>query len=178
MSIRTFWTILLKILGLSLVLAGISLLPQSLSAIPSFFGSNSAENMMVAIWIIGLFLFAIGIYAVILWLFVFKTSWLIDNLHLEKGFAEERIDLHIRQSTILSVAVIVIGGIMLINALPAFCEEVFVLIQSKRMFFKYENSGYIIFYFAKAVIAYLLMTNSKLVVSFIDKNAKPTQENE
>ena len=177
MSIKTFWTILLKILGLGLVFGGIGLLPQSLAAIPSFFG-NGSENIIVAMSIIGLFILSIGIYAVILWIFVFKTSWLIDKFHLEKGFTEEHIDLHIRQSTVLSVAIIVIGGIMLIDALPAFCEEVFIFARQKGMFMEYNNSNYIVFSFIKMLIGYLLMTNSKWIVSFIDKNAESKQENE
>lgn len=107
MSLKTFWTILIKILGIWLILESLSVLSSAFWAIP--WDTPFAEYILAIIVII---ILTLAIYGIILWLFVFKSSWLIDKLRLDKGFTEEKIDLNVQRSTVLTIAVIVIGGIM------------------------------------------------------------------
>ena len=132
MTIRTFWTIFIKILGLWLVFDSVTVIFQFFSAIfttnPAYPEDNNYATMAV-------FILAMGVYAFILWLFVFKTAWLINKLHLEKGFlGEENIGLDIHRSTVLKIAIIVIGGIMLVDSLPPLCKQTFVFYQQKNIF--------------------------------------------
>lgn len=120
-----------------------------------------------------LFFLTLLIYLLILRLFVFKTSWLIDKLHLEKGFKEERIDLNISQTTVLTIATIVVGALIFVNSFPTLCQQTFIFLRDKKMFSESQNSGWIIFHSVKTIIGYLLMTNSKIIVRFIDKQSKP-----
>jgi hypothetical protein len=171
MSIRNFWTVFLKILGIWLVIEGVSVLPQFISALP-FFGQNNNENLWAFLYVIGLILLTVGIYIFVLWLFVFKTSWLIDKLKLEKGFIEENIEFNIQSSTIITIATIVIGGLIFIDSLPQFCRQTFSFFQQKNMFIENPTSGWIIFHLVKTVIGYLMMTNSKVIVKFIERQDK------
>ena len=174
MTIRTFWTIFIKILGISLVLSSLTVVPQFLTALPLFgqtFNDINGNFQGVGLLLI-LLLLTIALYILVLWLFVFKTAWLIDKLHLDKGFTEEKIELNIKQSTILSIAVIVVGGLILVDSFPMLCRQIFVFIQEKNMFREDPNSGWIIFHLVKTIIGYLLMTNSKLVIKFIDKETE------
>ena len=118
-----------------------------------------------------------GAYLFILRLFVFKTAWLIDKLHLDKGFDEEKIDLNVQLSTVLTVTTIVIGGLMFVDSLPQFCKQTFVFFQQKNMFRESPTSGWIIFHLVKTILGYLLMTNSKQVVAFIDKQTAKQNDN-
>ena len=178
MTIRTFWTIFIKILGIWLVLDSITVIPQFLSALP-FFGANNDDNIFGIGVVIGLLLLTIGIYIFILRLFVFKTAWLIDKLQLDKGFEEDKLDLNVQLSTILTVATIVIGGLMFIDGLPQLCRQIFVFFQQKNIFRESPTSVWIIFHLVKTILGYLLMTNSKQVVAFIDKQTtKPDDNNE
>ncbi len=173
MTIRTFWTIFIKILGIWLVLDSLTVVPQFLTALP-FYGNNYDENIWSLLAMVAMLLVTITMYILILWLFVFKTSWLIDKLHLDRGFVEERIEFKIERSTVLSIATIVLGGLMFIDSLPQLCRQVFVFFQQKTLFGESPNTGFIIFHSVKTVIGYLLMTNSQYVVNFIDRqNTKP-----
>jgi len=176
MTIKTFWTIIIKILGIWLVLDSITVIPQFLSALP-FFGSNNDDNIFGVGVVVGLLLLTIAIYVFILRLFVFKTAWLIDKLHLDKGFDEEKIDLNVQLSTVLTVATIVIGGLMFVDSLPQLCKQTFVFFQQKNMFRESPTSGWIIFHLVKTILGYLLMTNSKQVVAFIDKQTSKQNDN-
>ena len=167
MKIRTFWNILLKILGIYLVVRGLNIVSQSFSVL--FY----AEEEIIYYTII-----AIGVaaaYFFILWLFVFKTTWLIDKLQLEKEFDEEKIELKDDFSAILSIAIIVIGGIMIVDSLPWLCSSIFSFYRNKKMFCpSSENpaTAWLILYTIKTVIGYLLMTNSRPIAAFICRKNK------
>jgi len=52
---------------------------------------------------------------------IYKPDKIIDWLKLDKGFDDDRIDFqNFNNTNILKLAVIVIGGIMLIKNIPAF----------------------------------------------------------
>jgi len=163
MTIRTFWNILLKILGIYLVVQGVGVIMPYLAVFTTTFAMGTDDM----IYYIVLTLSILAAYFFILWLFVFKTSWLIDRLDLENGFDEERIDLKGDFSAIMTIAIIVIGGIMLIESLPMLAREFSLYIQRKEIAFQENPSiGWTIFYIVKAMIGYLLMTNSKPIAAF------------
>ena len=165
MKIRTFWNILLKILGIYLVVKGVSVISQSFSML--FYAKEEIiYYSAVAIGVVAAYFF-------ILWLFVFKTTWLIDKLQLEKGFDEEKIELKDDFSAILSIAIIVIGGMMIVEGLPWLCQDIFTYYQEKSILFRESpNIGWVIFSLTKIIIGYLLMTNSRPIAAFICRKNK------
>lgn len=168
MTIRTFWNLFIKILGIWLVLSALTVIPQ-FARMLTFFGTNS-EGRLLGIGItIALFLLTIGIYTLILRLFIFKTDWLIDKLRLDKGYTEEKIELNIQRTTVFTIAVIVIGGVVFVDSFPLFCQQLLRSIQQGNPFSESSTSGWIIFYLVKTILGYLLMTNSQFVVRFLDK---------
>lgn len=174
MTIRTFWTIFIKILGIWLVLDSVTVIPQFISTLIYSDPYATGQEFTVSI---ALLLLTIGVYIFILRLFVFKTAWLIDKLHLDKGFEEEKIDLNIHLATVLTVTTIVIGGLMFVDSLPQLCKEIFVFLQQKTIFRENPGSGWLIFLLVKTILSYLLMTNSKQVVSFINKQTSKQNGN-
>lgn len=109
----------------------------------------------------------------ILRLFVFKPEWIIEKLKLEKNI-EEKIDLNLKASTILNISTAVIGGLMLASSIPMLCETLFEFFRQKSLFIDFQNSKWIIAYFLKSLIGYLLFTNSKTVTKLIFKQAEET----
>jgi hypothetical protein len=101
---------------------------------------------------------------------VFNSDWLIDKLKLDKGFQEEKIDINITLKTVLTIATIVLGGLILVDALPMLCKQIIAFMQQQSMLREAPQFSWIIFYFVKALIGYLLMTNSKVVNGFIAKH--------
>src|SRR6187402_597274 len=98
MQIKTFWNILIKIIGLWLLFGCTSVIPQFFTTLSFTNGDLDIESLLM-LW---LMLFAtIGIYMVLVWFFIFKTDWIIRKLKLEQNFTEERIDLNIKSTAIL-----------------------------------------------------------------------------
>jgi len=169
MTIRTFWTIFIKILGIWLVLSFLTVIPQFLTIIPIFQSNISDHPFGMIAYVVSILVITIGIYLFILRLFVFRTSWLIDKLHLEKGFEEEKVELNIQRSTVITIATIVIGGIIFVDSLPHVCRLMIGFIKESNPIRESPNLVWFIFYLVKIIVGYLLMTNSQFVVGFINK---------
>lgn len=172
MTIRTFWTIFLKILGIYLVVDSLTIIPQFLSGFAfAFIRGDHEDNLIGLLLTVSLVILTIVIYFFILKLFVYKTAWLIDKLHLDKGFTEEKFEITMHRSIILKLAIIVIGGLMFIDALPLFCNQIFTYFQQTNnsgLFGSNHTSAYVILYFIKGIIGYLMMTNSSYITNYIE----------
>ena len=168
MQIKTFWTILIKIIGLWILLNCISIIPQFFTTLSFTNGSLNLESLLL-IW---LMLFgSIFIYFLIIRVFLFKTNWIIEKLKLENNFTEERIDLKIKSSTVLTIAIIVFGGMILVDSLPSFFSRLFDFFQQKSLLKDYNHTSLLIYYFIKIIIGYLLLTNGKNLTKYIEKES-------
>jgi hypothetical protein len=56
-------------------------------------------------------LVTLAIFLLLIRLLVFRPTWIIDKLKLDKCFREETIDLNVKSTTVLTIAIIVIGFI-------------------------------------------------------------------
>ncbi|MEQ7802631.1 hypothetical protein ABDJ41_22750 [Pedobacter sp. ASV1-7] len=174
MLINTFWKIVIKIIGLWLLFSCISIIPQFLSAISFINGELNIDGLLM-LW---LTLFGvIAIYILIIRLFLFKTDYIIEKLKLENSFNENRIDLNMKSTTVITIAIIVIGSLILIESLPNFCSRLFEYYRLKNQLTPYNETAWLIYYFIKVVIGYLLLTNSKVLTKLIIKESSENQTN-
>lgn len=169
MTIRSFWNIFLKILGFWLITEMFSTGYSFLTAISFMFDAydGGSRIMSLIFTLIIMMIYLLGLY-----LFFFRTNWLIDVLKLDKGFTEDRLDLNGYLFPVLHIAVIVTGGLLLADALPKLCRELFEFFQVTTIFRESKSSGFLIMMLVKALIGYLLMTNSQFIVSFIRKRSQ------
>lgn len=168
MKIRTFWMLFFKIIGIWLILSGLTVIPQILTAF-SFLVHQQNIAVGKIIFVIAIMFFTIGLYFIILKFFVLNPGWIINKLKLERDFQEEKFDFNIALDSVLKIACIVVGALIIVDALPMLCKRLFTFIQQKNVFKEDPEFGWIIFYSVKALIGYLLMSNSKYVVKFLSK---------
>jgi len=166
MSIRTLWIILIKILGLFLISGALIFVQQSIYFL--YYSLKSAD-LVELLPIVALNLILFLIYFLVVRLCIYKTYWIIDKLKLDKGFETENIELNFDSTKIISIAIIVIGGLLFIDNIPVLFREIMVFSQDKNLFKDYPKSGWIIFSFCKTIIGYLLMTNSFRIAKLIEK---------
>ena len=176
MTIRTFWTLFIKMVGIWLILNSLTFIPQFFSALLYVNSTGSVtEFAPTAI----LLIVVIVLYILLLRLLLFKSAWLIDKLHLDKGFDESKIDLTVQPSSVLTFAVIVTGGFLFVDSLPDLCKEVFLFFQLKSKFPEHQSAAVLITYSVKTVLGYLLMIYSKQVVVFLNRQIiKPNDKKE
>jgi len=58
---------------------------------------------------------------------------------------------------------------MIADSFPQACRQIFMFCQQKNMLNENPSSEWLIYYLVKTTIGYLLMTNSKSIVGFIEK---------
>lgn len=169
MTPKTIFTIILKIFGLWLILGLIQIIPQTLAALPLLFQGDSAMLVVAFAIITGALVF----YFYVLHLLLFKSGYIIDKLSLDKHFDQPAFDINIQQSTVIRIAIIVLGGLIFIDALPLLICKVVKYLQQKQfagILFEYPSIHHIIIEGCKLLIGYLLMSNSKRLTTWIEKH--------
>ncbi|MDB4926104.1 hypothetical protein [Mucilaginibacter sp.] len=117
------------------------------------------------------------VYITILGLCIFKTDWIIDKLQLDKGYNDERFEFNIHRSTILKIVVMVIGGLLIADSFPLFCQQLLAYFQQSNtlVYKKFTDSPiskYIVFYLLKTFIGFFMLTCSRMIVNYIELKRK------
>lgn len=167
MTIRAFWILLIKVIGIWFLFESLSVLGEFITTMLSFL----EEPDIIITWII-LTLITILLYFGALLLFVFRAEWLVNVLKLEKGIKEERIELSSNQEQLLRLATIIIGGLLIILSFPDFCRELFHFMQFKVILRESPSLVPLVFLIVKTIIGFLMMTNGDRIARFIDKKSK------
>jgi hypothetical protein len=115
MTNKDFFRLIIKIFGLYSVITIIfSVFPNNVSFV------ISQIDLTGIVWLIGSLIVVILLFMFL----IYKPDKIISWLRLDKGFDENRIDIQNFNSTnILKLAVIVIGGIIFIENIPAFLSN-------------------------------------------------------
>lgn len=171
MTPRSLFNIILKVLGIFFIRDFLAAIPQVLSV---FLFLATPEGRQEVIWTLVstiLILFAYGFVAFYL---IFRTEVIIDKLRLENGFDQEAFQLNIHRSTILSISIIVIGGLIAVDEIPNFCRLLFSYYQQKRMTHGLQDPGisHIVMSGAKIMVGIIMLTNQRQIVRFIEWKRK------
>jgi hypothetical protein len=171
MTPRTLFQLILKLFGLYMILGLLQTLPAMFSYGPILGDWKFSESLNFVLIIIGTILF----YYFILRLFLFKGSWIIDKLSLDKNFDQEIIDIKIDSLAVIQIAIIILGGLMFIDTLPTLIKEIIFIMKSKQdgSIIRDTGFGYLVYWLCKFVLGYILLTNSKSLTVWINqKNTK------
>ena len=181
MTPRSFWAIVIKILGIYIILDSLPGIPGFLNTLISYKALiDVTGNYQLAFFQLMYYVTVIIVYGLICWVCLFKTDWLIDKLKLDQGFREERFDFTMHRSNVLKIAVMVIGGLMLTTSFPWLCKYIFGYFEQMDQYKRFKDSPQailIICYFLQTIIGYFLLTCSRMVVNYIElKRKKPVAD--
>ena len=171
MTYHSLWIIILKIFGIYLAQQLLYPLGQSYSLLVMAARGERGE----AIEQFGYLIFSLGIYLFMIAGLLFKTAWLINKFKPDINVKEEKLELNIHRSTVLTIAIIFTGITLLIESLPNLLKELYTyyqVINSFRGFKDYNRASWIIIDSAKVFIGFFLLTSSRLIVNFIEKRRK------
>lgn len=176
MSPRNLFNIILKVFGLFLLKDAITFIPQ---IILIFSAITDAKYSDVIIPVITLLLFGVFWFAII-YLFIFKTNFLITKLKLNKGFDQDIIPLNIHRSQILSICFIVIGGLLVANEMPNLVLQLFEYFREKNAGLRDPRISYSVLAISRVILGFLLIIYQRHIVNFIEckrKNKANTNNN-
>jgi NADH:ubiquinone oxidoreductase subunit 5 (subunit L)/multisubunit Na+/H+ antiporter MnhA subunit len=177
------FTVILKIFGLFFLREIIYIIPQLVSTIPYFtksdnFGEAQNTNDVLLPFLVTLVILAF--YVFVIYLLLFRTNNIVNKLQLDKGFDQEEFSFNISSSLVLTIALIVIGGVILTNEIPNFCRNVFAYFQEKSLThgMTKPNYSYIITAAVKIILGLLIIGERKRIVGFIENRKTNTEGNE
>ena len=167
MTTKDLFRLIIKIFGLYFLVTLIFTIPGNL-----LFSFNNID-LTIIISILLYLLICAGLFVLI----IYYPDFIIDLLKLNKGFDEERIDLaNFNNTNILKLAVVIIGGIMLIKNIPAFLTNLFFAFKSSinpnNSTIKFGSLNDYIrlsINFLNIIIGFLLIANYKIIGLFLDK---------
>ena len=167
MTPRNIFNVILKVLGLLFIDDILAISVQLISAVLYFSKSDTSQR----IWTVTTTLMMLAVYVITTYFLIFKSTFLIDKLKLGKGFNQDIIPLNIHRSTVLSISIIVIGGLIIVNEIPNLCRQLFSYYQEKRMTYGQTKPtiSYSVLATSKIIIGLLLLTNQKHIVNFIER---------
>jgi len=175
MTPRTFWAILIKILGVYIILESIAGIPQLISTFLLYLRPGYRMDSTDSLIIISYLLLIMGVYLAILWCCIFKTDRIIDNLRLDQGYDDERLEFNIHRSTILKIVIMVIGGLFIIQSFPALCADILTYARMQKDYSRIidvPESKYILIAFVQVFIGYFMLTCSRMIVNFIERKRR------
>lgn len=173
MTPRTLWTIILKIFGIYLILQIYYPLTQLFSFVPMLSGHHFDNGIQI----IAFAFFSISIYLFMIIAFLFKPDWLIDKLKLDQSIKEEKLELNIHRSTVLTIAILLAGILMFVDSLPLLLKELYGYYQYQKMtdfgrFRDYRGASFIIVEVAKLFISIFMIGGSRPIVNFIERKRR------
>jgi hypothetical protein len=174
MTPRSLFNIILKIFGIFFLREIIVTIPEFFSSLLSLinndFGSAAATTIVFAL--------VITMYTLIVFQLLFKTNKFIDLLKLDQGFDEDQFsfeqpkefDINISTTLVLTIALIVTGGIILTDEIPNLCRRIYNYMQEKNS--RYNPSrpdmSYIVLSIAKILLGLLILGERKRIVDIIE----------
>lgn len=171
MTPRSFFAVCLKIAGLYLIFTSINLVSQFVFSFVSLIAH--LDSLPDIFWPFVSVVLIAGLYYLLIRYCIFKPDIIIDKLQLDKGFSQESFSLNMHRSTILNIAVIVIGGVVLVETFPALCRQIFVYVQQHNLgVLGNPQRGELIFCSVKTISGYLLMISSRWIVNLIERQRK------
>lgn len=169
MTPKNLFNIILKVFGLFFLKDIIHLI----SILPYFSNAGNYGEGQSSAWILPFIatLISIVLYGFISYQLLFNTNKIVDKLKLSHGFNQQEFSFNIQTSLILTISLIVIGGVILTNEIPNFCRIVFSYIQEKRFMpvVAKPNFSPIITSGVKILLGLLIIGERKRIVAFVEK---------
>lgn len=180
MIAKDLFIIILKVFGIYLIKDVLISIPPVLNSFLQMFEVSGA----MAFFSLIVSLLFLGLHVVIVYLLLFKTSFLVSKLNLTSELSEKPLVVNLHRSSVYTIAIIITGLLVLTFSIPNLIEQFYLLYEfndsRKRLFapspFDYSR---MIIAIAEVIIGLLFLGNQRTLVNYIEsKRRKATEESE
>jgi hypothetical protein len=170
MTKKDLFRLIIKIIGLFLILSTL------FTALPSSVSWLMMElDIYSIIWVI----FIAAIIFLFFMFLTFKPDKIIKWLKLDQGFDSDNIEFQkFNNENILKLAVIVIGGILLIDNIPAFLTHTLFAfhLSIKNVFYGSQDNIKWLMSFINILIGYLMLRNYSYISRILKKGNEKNEK--
>lgn len=168
MEVRSLFNVILKIIGIffikdilevfSRILSVLVYLPQYATANEGFFNLGVAVPPLV-------------LYSLFVYMLIFRTESIINLLKLDKNIPQQHVGLSLDRTLIFKLAIIIIGGFMLVNELPEFFRLGVYYVQERKLYVRMARPdvSYLAASAAKILFALLILFWNRRIVNMLEK---------
>lgn len=166
MTKRDFFRLIIKIYGLySLVLSLFTFIPQNITNVVIYREQTGVRLIIIT---------SIFLVLALFYILLFKTDYIINKLELDKGFDDDMIVLgNFNNEQIFKLAIILIGGFLIVDYFPNFVFEVVNIFKMKLSNIPIIGNEVDYFHFSVSIINIVLglifISNYKSISTFLDK---------
>jgi len=173
MTPRSLFNIILKVIGIFFIR---NILITVADIIPAVSEINKEEFEDFGILNLVVLLLEFLVSLLLTYILLFKTNWVIDKLKLDKNFQQETFNFNIDRVAILHIGIIVLGGLVIVDSIPALIQEIIYFIEMKKSGAPDGKNYNVILQSIKLLIGILLIAYQNSVVNFVEhKQRKSTQ---
>ena len=167
MSIKTLLNIVLKVLGILFLRDFIVIIPQFLSVFSMLINFGEGFTPFLST------ILSFAAYGVVAYFLIFRTGWVIEKLRLDEDIEEDNVSFNIKQSTLLTICLIIVAAVLILDAVPNLLRQLY-------LYFEYvKNKGnylsnprpdytYLIVYIGKIIIGLLMLGYLKTIVEYFE----------
>ncbi len=160
MTPRSLFLILVKMVGVYLLVKSVPML----SFLVGIIMTDSVQLILVAGYVL--------LAALLLYYCIFRADVIVDKLRLERGFKEEKFDMNVSSTAVLRVAVIVVGAVTFIFALPSFFTQIANGIQNLQFRNDVMAMMWIFAHATQCLIGFLMVMYNKQIINFIERKSR------
>lgn len=166
MTKRDFFVLIIKLFGLYMIV-------NSLFSWVTFNFSVAMRDidMFSIIWMIVALVIMVGLFV----LLIFKSSNVLKLLKLDKNFDDDRVDIgNFNPSSIVKLALIIIGGLLVIDNIPIFLSQILFAFKVNVHGFGAESGDKfnLVVSGIKILFGFLIMTNYSELTNILKLNEK------
>ncbi|MEO5942623.1 MAG: hypothetical protein ABIP30_12230 [Ferruginibacter sp.] len=176
MKLRDLFSIIVKIFGLWFIKDILLSIAYFISPLVTMITDRDSTEWGYLI----ISLIILGLYFPIAYTLLFKTSYVVDLLKLDPDFMEEKLTFQVSTRNVVSIALILLCGLILIDEIPNFIKYIYNYYQLSQIRFTTEKpeTANIIISVVKIVIAFLLIGEREKIVQLILKEKTETIDEE
>ncbi len=175
MTPRNLFNIVLKIFGLFFLREIINTIPSVITSALFYYNGSNTESIVASLIVS---IIVLAFYIFIVHQLLFKTNKYLDYLKLDQGFDEHELSfdeqdefsIGLSSTRILTIALIVIAGVILTEEIPNFCKQLYLYFDQRMSTYNAAppDLSYMIFGGAKILIALLLLGERTWIIQFIE----------
>ena len=167
MTLRSLSSIVLKIIGLFFIKDLLDTLPQLITVVGFIVNAGDFPTNIFPFLSFALIPLS---YIIFSYAFIFKTEVIIDKLKLANGNNQETVSINIHRSVILSISIIIIGGLLVVEGIPNLCQQLFRNYEGSEI--SYPKFSDFILPITKIIIGLVLITKQRQIVNLIELKRK------
>ena len=168
MSAKSLFNVIVKVFGIYFIKDIITSIPTLLKVFYSFGDGDTAGAVSTLL----ISIFALFVYSVIAYYFIFRTEQVMQTLRLLENVPEDPVPLNIHRSTVVGISLLIVAFYLIIQAIPLLIRGLTKWYQYNKMsrrFSALEPFDYstVYVYAAEIIVALLLIVYQQTLVNYI-----------